>query len=175
MKKITKDTIKTFIGFVLGVTAATIAINVTKNIFTTKISQETYSTNGFSITMDEVFYKKDLATATFYYESVDAALIGVKEYFKDLVDFDINENSPLEDYAELVAYANEANYDFKTLNDNTIYFSYEKNISDKDYFYMAAITKGSDSFWLITLFCDKKNKDEFIPKFEKWLNTIEVE
>lgn len=175
MKKISKDTIKSFIGFIIGVTAATIAINVAKNIFANKIKEETYSSNGFTITMDSGFYKKDLATATFYYESTNSALIGVKEYFKDLVDFDITENSTLDDYANLISYINESDYNFIDLNDKIKYFTYEKNISDKDFFYMAAITKGSDSFWLITLFCEKENKEDLVLKFEKWLNTVEVE
>ena len=173
MKKINKNSIKIIIGVILGVIAAIIVIIFIKNTFTNKC--ETYSDNGFTITMDEGFYKKDSETATIYYESIDVTLTGVKEYYENLESFDITKDSPLDEYAKLVSYANLKDYDYKNLNDKMLYYTYEETVNDKGYFYMEAITKGSDSFWLITLFCEQKNKEEYIPKFEKWLNTIEVE
>lgn len=172
MKKNRKNSMKIIISVILGIIAI-IAIIFIKNTFTNK--GEIYSNNGLTITMDEGFYKKDYEFATIYYESMDVTLTGVKEYYENLESFDINKDSPLDDYAELISYANGKDYDYKNLNDKTLYYTYEETINDKNYFNMVAITKGSDSFWTITLCCETKNKEVYIPKFEKWLNTIEVE
>lgn len=170
-----KKTIKIFAGIVVGVIAAIFVIAIINDLFNNNIEEKTYSSNGFTITMDGSFYEKDLATSTFYYESFEAGVMGTKEYFKDLKDLGITENSSLKDYGDIISFVNEEEYDYIDLNDKIKYFTYEDSINDKDYFYVSAITKGSDAFWLITLFCEEKNKDQYLPKFEKWLNTVEVE
>lgn len=137
--------------------------------------EKTYSDSGFTITMEDGFNEKDYIGATFYYESQNAGISVVKETFEDLSSLEIDENTSLEEYAELISYVNEKDNEYKNLNDQIMYYTYDDTISGKDYSYMTAVTKGSNAFWIINLFCEEKNKDTYFPKFEKWLETVEVE
>ena len=65
--------------------------------------EKTYSNSGFTITMEDGFFEKDLVTATFYYESQNAGISVIKEYFDDLSSLGIDSESSLDDYAEIVS------------------------------------------------------------------------
>ena len=143
--------------------------------FDNEAKERTYSSDGFTITMEDDFYEKELLTATVYYEGEKSALSVTREYFTDLEEIGINANSSLNDYGKLITTVNGIDNNFKILNDSITYYTYDKSISGKDFSYMVAITKGSDSFWLINLFCETKNKDTYFPKFEKWLQTVKVD
>lgn len=170
-----KENIVKVIVFVVVFIASFILGKALMGGFDSEVAEKTYSNSGFTITMEDGFYEKDLITATFYYESQNAGVAVIKEYFEDLSSLEIGSESSLEDYAELISYINEFDNQYEKLNDQIMYYTYDKTISGKDYSYMTAVTKGSNAFWVINLFCEEKNKDTYFPKFEKWLKTVEVE
>ena len=128
---------------------------------------------GISVTLPDGFYEKSYITATYYLESSDVLFLVTKEDFSSLSIVDINANSTLDDYAEVVIYQN-------SLVSNIIhesgltYFVYYKTISSKTYYYFAVVKKGSDSFWLCQFVCDNSDRDEYQPKFLEWAQTIQV-
>lgn len=138
--------------------------------------QKTYSTNGFKVTMDEGFYEKDLISATLYLESNNAIMTALKEKFTDLSAVDLSKDSKLDDYIELVMTVNKATGEPKKSSDGKYqYFTYEKEVSGKTFYYQATVVKGSDAFWLVNFACLESEKADFQEKFLKWADSIVVE
>ena len=82
----------------------------------------------------------------------------------------------LEDYTDLVLRNNVLTAEFEEReNEDYIYFSYEKSMSGKTFYYLATTHKAEDAFWLIQFACDKDDKDEFKDKFLDWADTITFE
>lgn len=134
-----------------------------------------YSDSGFTITLPKGFYKKELASVTVYYESEYAILTALKESYTNLEPLGINNDSSLEDYAKAVLSNNQQDSELKKSDDgNFVYFTYEKEVSDKDFYYMAAIFKAEDAFWLVNFACEEDNKDTYSKEFIKWAESIEV-
>ena len=141
-----------------------------------KEKEKNFSGNGFSITLTENFQEKEIISVTNYYQSINAIVTALKEEFTLLEAVGINKDSTIEEYANVIAYNNQKDYDFKKNTDlDYLYFTYEATVSGKDYYYYAVIKKGSDSFWLINFACLKGDADDFQPKFEKWASTIKVD
>lgn len=141
-----------------------------------QVKDKNFTGRGFSITLTEDFQEKEIATATNYYESMEAIVTALKEEFTLLEAIGIDKDSTMEEYAELIAYNNKKDFEFKkNENSDYLYFTYDSTVNGKDFYYYGVIKKGSDSFWLINLACQKEKEKEFQPKFEKWASTIKVD
>lgn len=136
-----------------------------------KTTDEVYKANGISITMNKGFVKKDLASATVYYESNEAILTALKETFTDLETANLGKASSVNDYAKAVLTNNKNDSEIKTEDDLT-YFTYEKEASGKDFYYLASVYKSNDSFWLLNFACETKNKDTYEPLFKLWAKSV---
>ncbi len=147
-------------------------------IFTTACNlstEETFIEDNFKITLTDNFYKKDNLNSTYYYESTDVGVLATFEDFESLEIVNINSNSSLEEYLKVVEYANGGNYDSKkSKNGKYYYFDYTAAVSGKEFYYISAVYKCKTGFWLVTSFCENKNKDELKPVLLKYLNTVEV-
>ncbi len=139
-----------------------------------KESTKKYTVNGISVTMNDSFYEKDLVSQTAYLESQDAIFSALKEDFTELEVVGITKDSTLTDYAEAVKTANSFTGNIIE-KDGLVYFTYEKDVSGKSFFYLASVYKADDAFWLVNFACESKNKDEFEPKFIEWAKTVEFE
>lgn len=139
-----------------------------------KESTKTYTVNGISVTMNDSFYEKDLVSQTAYLESQNAIFTALKEEFTELEAVGITKDSTLKDYAEAVKAANSFTGNIIE-KDGLVYFTYEKDISGKSFFYLATVYKTDDAFWLVNFACESKNKEEFEPKFIEWAKTVEFE
>lgn len=135
-----------------------------------------YSDNGMKITIPSDFYKKDIASLTNYYESEEAIVTALKQGFKELDGTDLSSKSSLEDYAKAVLSTNKLDSKLYTSDNNKyIYFTYEKEVSGKDFYYMGVVYKTEDAFWLLNFACNKKDKSDYSDTFIKWANTVEFE
>ena len=138
-------------------------------------TEETFTEDNFKITLTDDFYKKDNLSSTYYYESTDVGIVVTFEDFESLEEANINSDSHLEDYLEMIEYANGEKYDSKkSENGKYYYFDYTASVSGKEFYYISAIYKGKTGFWLVTSYCENKNKDELRPVLLKYLNTVEV-
>ena len=138
-------------------------------------TEETFTEDNFKITLTDDFYKKDNLSSTYYYESTDVGVTAIFEDFESLEEVNINSDSSLEDYLKVVEYANDEEYDSKkSENGKYYYFDYTASVSGKEFYYISAVYKGKTGFWLVTSFCEDKNKDELKPVLLKYLNTVEV-
>ena len=55
------------------------------------------------------------------------------------------------------------------------YFSYEKEVNGKKYFYLASVHKSTDAFYLVQYICLSKNKEKYEPKFLTWDKTVKFD
>ena len=117
-----------------------------------KESTKKYTVNGISVTMNDSFYEKDLVSQTAYLESQEAIFTALKEEFTELEAAGINKDATLKDYAEAVKNANSFTGDIIE-KDGLVYFTYEKDVSGKSFFYLATVYKTDDAFWLINFAC----------------------
>lgn len=135
-----------------------------------------YSKDGFSIKLDGYFKETELEGVNVFYQGATTGLTALKEDFKTLNLVGYGENSTLEEYGKLVLKANKfEGQELIPINDNLIYFEYNRTIDDIDYYYLGVVTKGSDAFWLVNFFCADLTKGINKDKFITWAKTIKVE
>ena len=136
-------------------------------------SEKTFSGSGFSITLDNSFYEKELVSLTAYYESTKMIVTVLKEEFS-LFEGYVVVNS-LAEYAELVISANGLENITASEKDGVTYFEYEKTVSGKDYKYYATVHKGSDAFWLVQFACETKNYEDLKADMETYAKSFKAE
>lgn len=140
-------------------------------------STETYTSDaGISITMEKGFYEKTLVGQTYYLESTDVIFTALKEEFSIFDSYGYSPDTmSLNDYADLVKQVNELSTD--TIFDearNLTYFTYEKTVTGRDFYYLAVVTKGSDAFWLCQFACLREDSANYTNQFLDWATTIQV-
>lgn len=126
---------------------------------------KTFSKAGMSITLTDAFTEQDIVTQTAYYVSMKSIVTALKEDGTLIPDYTVK------DYANLVCEVN--NLDTKvTVKDGYAEFTYEKEVSGKDYYYYARCFKNGTDFWLFQFACETKNTDELQETFDKWASTV---
>lgn len=133
----------------------------------------TYSKNGMSITMDNGFIENEVVSLTYYLQNQNNILTALKESFTDLHAINITADSTLENYAQAILDTNYIDA-IITLSESNKYtwFSYNKSLSGKDYYYLATCHKANDSFWLIQFACETKNTEIYNEKFHTWADSV---
>lgn len=139
-----------------------------------EVKDKTYTSSGLTVTMEDGMFEKDLASATVYYEGTSVIMSGLKETFDALSVVNLGKESTIADYIKVVEKNNGSTFDVKE-EDGITYFTYEKEISGKSFFYLASVYKTDDAFWLVNFGCETKNKDKYEQKFIKWAKTVKFE
>lgn len=134
-------------------------------------NDKTYESHGLSITMPEGYTEKSVVAQTVYLEGTETIFTALKEDLSTLAQIGIDENTSLKDYAKAVVENNKADYEVKE-EDGLTYFEYEKQVSGKDYYYLACVLKSDDAFWLVNFASETSNKSKYQPLFKKWAKTI---
>ncbi len=147
-------------------------------IFTTACDlsvEEEFKEDNFKITLTDNFYKQDNLNSTYYYESSNVGVTATLEEFSELTDTGLTKESTLEDYIKAVEYANNETYEIKKgNNEKYLYFDYTATANGKEYYYITTAYKGKTGFWLVTFFCESKNKETLTPKILKYADSVEV-
>ena len=96
-----------------------------------------------------------------------------REEFEVLDSYGLcNADSTLEDYIALIEEGK--GIEFTTDSCGNAGVTYENTVDGETYYYYTTARKGSDAFYLISLFCFAEDKAEYGPKFEKWADTVVV-
>ena len=133
-------------------------------------SEKTFEKAGMQITLTSKFTEKELLSQTAYYESRDAIVTVLKEEFSLASGFG---SYTLGEYTDLVLKQNQLSADKNTREGKDyMYFSYEKTVSGKDFYYLATTFKADDAFWLIQFACNVSQKDSKQETFLKWADTV---
>lgn len=138
-------------------------------------NEKTYSSKGITVTMKDDFYEKTNIAHTLYLESSDVIFLADKESFSMLEEyFDIDKDSTLDEYEEIIKTVNQFDDDFKK-DENLVYTTYERSVENNDYFYLMSIYKSDDAFWLVNFACLKEDKDKYESNFIKWAKTVKFD
>lgn len=131
--------------------------------------EKSFSKAGMTITLDDSFVEQDIVTQTAYYVSREAIVTALKEDGSTIADYTVT------DYAELVCTVNNLDTGRVATKDGYAEFSYEKEVSGKDYYYYARCFKNGTDFWLIQFACETKNTEEYTPIFDTWASSVTFE
>ena len=133
-------------------------------------SPKTFEKAGMQITLTSSFTEKEIVSQTAYYESTSAIVTVLKEEFTLLPDF---ENYTVSQYTDMVLTTNNLTAEKSTREGKDyMYFTYEKSVSGKDFYYLATTHKGEDAFWLIQFACSVSQKDSKTDTFLGWADTV---
>ncbi len=138
------------------------------------VPDKDYDLKGIKVTLEEGLKEQELEGQTLYLQGLDIEFSALKETFEDLSKSDITKDSTETDYAKKVIESNKLNSEIIT-KDDTTYFTYEKELNGKKYFYLASVHKSDDAFWLIHYACLSKNKEKYEPKFLTWDKTVKFD
>ena len=131
---------------------------------------------GLTIKMSSEMEENKSGDHTVYYFS-DACMVSVKMIgFEELVEAGTgSKRTTLEEYVKMVEDGNE-NITFTTDSYGNVSTTYTAEGDDDESFaYYATVRKGSNAFWMINFACMEDTKDFYIPQFELWGSTIEVQ
>lgn len=138
------------------------------------IPDKEYDINGIKVTLEEGLKEKEQDGQTLYLQGLDMEFTALKEPFENLSEFNLTENSTEEDYAKLSIES--YNLDSEVIvKDDITYFTYEKEVNGKKYFYLASVHKSTDAFYLVQYICLSKNKEKYEPKFLTWDKTVKFD
>lgn len=130
---------------------------------------KSFSKAGMTIVLTEDFTEQDIVTQTAYYVSQEAIVTALKEDGSSIADYSVK------DYAELVCTVNKLDSDVITSGDGYSEFTYEKEISGKNYYYYARCFKNGTDFWLVQFACETKNTDKYASVFKTWVSAVTFE
>lgn len=137
--------------------------------------EKTYSFDEFSITMEAGLAQKKIDGQTYYLEGRRMIFAVNKQLFSGLSG--LSSASTVADYVEAVFDNNGLSATPLAVTDGATpfeYFTYEKTVEGKDYFYLAAAFKGTDSFFLCNFSCFLSDKDSYQPKFLTYAQSIQL-
>ena len=137
-----------------------------------KSSPKTFEKLEMQITLTDEFVEKSHISHTVYYEASDKIVTALRE------DFNIVPSSyTLTDYAEAVINSNnlENIRVYTSRTHDYVYFSYEKELNNQNYYYFATCHMSDTAFWLIQFACFKEDKNEFLEKFKTYAGSVEFE
>lgn len=133
---------------------------------------KTFEKSGMQITLTNKFMEKEYVSMTAYYESSNAIVTVVKEFFTDFTSLGVEVNT-LEDYTDIVISGNGLTATKHTReNQDYIYFTYERSVSGKSFYYLATTHKSSDAYWLIQFACVVDNKEQFTETFLEYADSV---
>lgn len=131
---------------------------------------KTFTKEGMSITLTTKFNEQNIVTQTAYYVSTDSVVTALKEEFSLVSGF---ENYSLSKYTDMVISNNLLNSAVNSREGKDyLWFTYEKAVSGKDFYYLATTFKASDAFWLIQFGCETSDKGEFTETFFGWADSV---
>lgn len=131
---------------------------------------KTFTKAGMSITLTTQFSEQEIVTQTAYYVSRDSLATALKEEFSIVSGL---EDYTLAEYTDLVLANNKFNSEVNSREGKSyLWFTYEKAVNGKDFYYLATTFKSTDAFWLIQFACATSDKEEFTEKFLGWADSV---
>lgn len=132
-----------------------------------------FSDDGISITLTAEFEAMEYEGFTQCYEGKQAAVMALREEFSIapvLKDYSV------EDYGRLVLRGNSMDEKDLVVTEDLVYFTFVRPVENgKEYFYLAAVYRGSDAFWLIQFAAPESLREDYEPLFLQWAASVTVE
>ena len=132
-----------------------------------------FSNDGMSITLTAEFEAMEYEGFTQCYEGKLAAVLALKEEFSLAP---VLKDYSAEDYGRLVLRGNGMDEKDLVVTEDLVYFTYVRPVENgKEYFYLAAVYRGSDAFWLIQFAAPETLREDYEPLFLQWAASVTVE
>lgn len=161
---------KKFTLLMLGVVSLIIAVFSIAGCGLFDASPKDFEKAGMKITLTDDFYEKSMLSQTAYYESQKAIVVALKEEFTMA---DGLSEWTLDHYTSVTMSGNKLQAEtHQRFEKDYMYFSYEKSVSGKDFYYLATTHKSGDAFWLIQFACEQSDKDKYTEQFLTWADSI---
>jgi len=156
--------------------AITIALLVTLRIVVSLSPprEQTFSKDGFTITLTEDFYEKNYMHHIAYYESKTAMVSVVKDYFSALAEFGVSGDTSPREYADLIIEVNNIQSESAEKNDLVI-FEYTETVSETEFSYLAVVFPGDEAFWLVQFCSESENFEKMTDDFFKWADSVRID
>lgn len=136
------------------------------------VKPKTFSCDGMSITLTEVFREAEIENFTAAYDSKDVAVFALKEPF---ALYDGLEAYTVEQYMDLVIEANGlSSAEPKTVEDLT-FCKYNRANPETGvaYTYFAYVYKADDAFWLVQFATADKNVEAYTEEITEFAKSVE--
>ena len=156
----------------IAIIAMVLILSSLVGCFSLVAKDKKFSISGMSITLTDEFFEKDYISLTAYYESRDAIVTVLKEDYASIGGIS---TWTVGEYADAVIAANNLSGAVVSFSDGYASFTYEKEVSGKNFIYFATCHKGGGAYWLVQFATLLESKEEFIPKFKNWASSIEFE
>ena len=128
----------------------------------------TYEKAGMQITLNVSYFEDSVFGYTAVYRNKDAAVLALKETYKDL---GVPSSYSITSYTDVVIRNNELSVEPQYEN-NTAKFEYDSDANGEIYHYYAYITKSSDAFWVFQFGSIKSKFEKLKPSFDEYISTI---
>lgn len=133
--------------------------------------EKTITEDDMTITLTEDFKKSSLANATWYYESTNALVMGIRETKDELEHTGLEVNS-LNDYASAVIETNGLSSVTAKERGDYLYFEYDKTIGGTKYSYMTCLYDHNEEYWMINFACYEQRYDKLKDDFLEWADSV---
>lgn len=133
--------------------------------------EQTFSSNGMSITLTKRFRESDIENYTLAFESRDVAVTALQEPFTMMEGF---EDYTLSQYGKLVLSANNQSAPLET-EDGMTFFRYQAASPEdgKTYQYFVYLYKADDAFWLVQFVTQAADGAEYADDILQWAKSVE--
>ena len=134
--------------------------------------QKEFEKDDFKITLTDEFEEKEQEKMTYFFKSDSIGVAILKEKFEDLKEINLDENSTLEEFKDIVIRKSK-NSKVKKEQD-FYYYTYISTINNVTYYYFTAMFKGKDGFWLVNFFTLKENAGKLEKEFLKYAKSVQI-
>lgn len=128
---------------------------------------------GFSMQLPKGYTEEAMEGYAVFLYTDNYAMSVTKEDFAVLEQYGLgNADTTLEEYIAIIEEGN--GIEFGTDSCGNPGVNYTSDVDGETYYYYTTARKGSDAFFLVSIFCFDEDSAEYAPKFEQWADTIEV-
>lgn len=132
---------------------------------------KTITEEGMTITLTEDFSAATMDNATWYYESTDALVMGIRETKDELEQTGLEVNT-LRDYAKAVIEANSLTGTTIQERNDYLYIEYEKTVDGTNYSYMTCLYDHGEEYWLVNFTCYQQRYKKLKSNFLDWADSV---
>ena len=135
----------------------------------------TYTFDGFTAQLPKGDVD-DMEGFVAYYYNDNFMMSALKEDAETFAGYNANiDDYTLEDYAEMVEYANGVEDSFELDEKGNLSITYQREAEGRNFFYYSTVKQGTQSFWVITFACFDGEEGTYLPQFKEYASLLEFD
>ena len=157
------------VGIILGIGLYFGTTNAHRLFPTPQPQDKTFAYQEMNITLTDEFQEHERGENMFAYSSDEVAVFVLKEPFTLM---DGSEDITVEEYGEMVLYANGYSIDKLKITDGLVSFEYTHQEEDVVLWYYSVAYKADNAFWLVQFVAPKDSAPDYEAQFITWAKTV---